>query len=170
MEPKKSRKGLWAIAIALLVLALLILCGGIVSIVTDGAKDDASRAVQLVDPAATGVGSAPAVKAKSTPSPSPTPKLGLSKGDIRLTVKTTDKSCFGSAGCNVEYEIRASISAGVTPGECDVTYEVRGLEDAQIGTLHVTPDGRYTQDSWQSGQTPRSSSKLTAVVTEIECE
>jgi hypothetical protein len=51
MEPKKSRKGLWAIAIALLVLALLILCGGIASLAGDAAKDDAAIVVPTEVPA-----------------------------------------------------------------------------------------------------------------------
>lgn len=176
MEPKKSRKGLWAIAIALLVLAVLVLCGGIVSIMAGSASDD--TAVQTPGAAvgsagaeaAKGVPGAPSNQATNVPSPSPTPKLGLTKGDLRLAVKVTDKDCFGSAGCNVQYKIRASIPSNVTPGTCDVTYEVRGLEDPQIGTLNVTPDGNYTQDSWQTGQTSRSSAKLSAVVTEVECE
>jgi hypothetical protein len=156
-----KRRTLWIIAIAIFALAVLIACGGIVSAIA-GSGDAAGRnAVQLAEPASGGA---------STPKPSPKPKLGLTTKTIKLTVKTTEKACFGSAGCNVQYEIRAAIATGTTPGDCEVTYEVRGLDDPQIGTLRVMPNGRYTQDSYQSGQTPRSSSKLTAVVTDIECE
>src|SRR5690349_1274628 len=54
MEPKKSRKGLWAIALALLVLAVLVLCGGCLSLAAESAKDDAAK---VVTPAETGIGS-----------------------------------------------------------------------------------------------------------------
>lgn len=91
--------------------------------------------------------------------------------DLSLTVKITEKACFGSAGCNVDYSIRVAKAnpLATLPEQCEVTYEVRGLEDPQVGTLTLANDGKYTQDDSQSGQTPRSSTKLTAKITDLEC-
>jgi hypothetical protein len=159
-EIMKRRTGM-TIAIVVTVIAAVLACGGIVVAIAGSSNTAGRSAVQLAEPASGGA---------STPKSSPKPKLGLTVKAIKLTVKTTEKVCFGSAGCNVQYEIRAAIATGTTPGDCDVTYEVRGLDDAQVGTLHVTPNGRYTQDAYQAGQTPRASSRLTAVVTDIDCE
>lgn len=96
-----------------------------------------------------------------------TTATSLTAADIRLTVHITKKDCFGSAGCNVEYQIKAAI--GVPAQECKVTYDVHGLEDTQTGTLDFHADGTYEQDSYQAGQTTSSSKKLTAKVTDVEC-
>jgi hypothetical protein len=91
----------------------------------------------------------------------------MKASDIQLSVKVTKKECFGSAGCLVEWQIKAAI--GVEPQECQVTYEVHGLEDTQISTLDFHAEGTYEQDSYQSGDTSSSKKKLTAKVTDVEC-
>lgn len=161
-----KRRTIWIVAAGLFLVGIIVLCAGMVGSISGSSQPDGHSAVQLARPQAESVPAG----TKVTPKPSPTPSVGLTKSTIALTVKTTEKQCFGSAGCNVQYEIRAAIAVGVTPGDCEVTYEVRGLQDAQIGTLTVLPSGRYTQDSYQSGQTSRASSKLKAVVTDIECD
>lgn len=94
----------------------------------------------------------------------------LKPADVKLGVKITEKNCFGSAGCNVHYEITAAWPfTTMTPGECDVTYAMRGLEDEAVGTLRLRSDGTFSQDSFQYGQTPRSSTKVAAKVTEVSC-
>jgi hypothetical protein len=87
----------------------------------------------------------------------------MKASDVQLTVK----DCFGSADCLVEWQIKAAI--GVDPQECQVTYEVHGLEDTQINTLDFHADGTYEQDSYQSGETSSGKKKLTAKVTDVEC-
>lgn len=104
--------------------------------------------------------------AAATQSAAPKPAT-LAKADVHLTVKTKTKDCFGSAGCNVEYTITAAWSPDTV--ECDVTYEVHGLQDTQTGTLNLHADGTYEQDSYQFGQTSSSSRKLTAKVVDIDC-
>jgi hypothetical protein len=93
----------------------------------------------------------------------------LTASDIKLTVKIKTKDCFGSAGCNVEYTIKAAITDAASPQDCEVTYDVHGLEDTQTGTLSFHSDGTYEQDSYQSGETSSSGKKLTAKVTEVDC-
>jgi hypothetical protein len=167
---RKKRTGLVA-ALVLLALGLLCLCGGVVLASTGGDhSDDRGIAVvespepSFVPPAST----KPA--AKSVPSPTPAPPTTLSTKTLTLSVKITSKQCFGSAGCIVEWEIKGSVRPGVRiDGPCDVTYEVRGLTETQTHTLTVNDDGTYEQDIYQSGQTPRSSAKVTAKATEVEC-
>ncbi len=89
--------------------------------------------------------------------------------DFRLTVRITKQDCFGSAGCNVEYQIHAALNNAVPAAECDVTYRVGGLDDRQIGTLTTHADGTYDQDSYQAGSTAHEGRKLTATVTAVDC-
>lgn len=159
--PRKRRVWPW-VALALFV-ALLCGFGGVALLGAAGEKS-------------TGVG-APIHTPSPTPQPGPsggvapvsTTNPDVKVGDLRLTVKTTTKDCFGSAGCNVEYQMKLAISTKVVPGDCEITYQVNGLEDPQIGTLKMHADGSYDQDSYQSGQTSSSSKKLTAKITEIDC-
>lgn len=147
----------------LIGIAVLILCGIGTTLAAMSSADKAQKEINTwASPSVTPVRtSPPPVKGKA-----PT----ISGDDIKLTVKTTKKDCFGSAGCNVEYTIKVSLAQGVdVPDSCDVTYMVRGLQDPQVGTLELTEDGKYSQDPFQFGQTKKSTDKLTATVTEVEC-
>lgn len=127
-----------------------------VGAVQAGPLPTASRAVVTVPPAE-----------PYTPPPTVVP---FSLKDVALSVKTKEKKCFGSAGCNVVYEIKAGWSRDLEE-ECEVTYEVKGFEDgAQVGTLTLRPDGKYEQDNYQYGSTTSSSKKLSVQATEVSCE
>lgn len=112
------------------------------------------------------------------PVPSPSgsePGWRLTASDLKVSVDVRDKECYGSAGCNVQYRIDASVTDDVRKrlagGEhaYDVRYEVRGFSDGkQIGTMQILPDGTFEQDDFQFGQTRRESSKLTVKVTRVE--
>jgi hypothetical protein len=154
--PKKhSLKWLW-IAPAVLLIALCL--GGATIALFSGSGP--KPGVTLPTIATTQEGAKPAVAAAAPIKPS----------DLQLTVKTTKKDCFGSAGCNVEYQIKAALRTGVKYAECNATYQVSGLEDPQVGTLNLHSDGNYEQDAYQSGSTSSSSKKLTAKVTEVDCD
>jgi hypothetical protein len=167
---RKKRTGLVA-ALVLLILGMLCLCGGIV-LASTGKSDDRglTTVTESPEPSFTPPASArPA--AKSAPKPTSAPVATFSAKTLSLSVKITSKQCFGSAGCIVEWTIKGSVTPGTKiDGPCDVTYEVRGLTEAQTHTLTVNDDGTYEQDAYQSGQTPRSSAKLSAKVTEVECQ
>lgn len=158
---------------AFVVMALLCMVG--VTIAAVNATDDTpkTKAPALAVPD-TGVWPTPNVPTKTLPPPAA--KSTLTKDDVELSVKITDKQCFGSAGCNVQWEIKAAVDGGknttkVAPGDtCAVTYRMRGLEDTKVGTITVNDDGTYTNEDWSAfGQTKRSSAKVTAEVTEVEC-
>lgn len=156
--PKKKRNALRWILTGVFSLIALFLAGSIIVAVNGGTKDKPAGAPITTENTQA---AAPVV---NDPTTSP---VTMTVNDIKLTVHTTKKDCFGSAGCNVEYEIKAALS--VHPTECQVTYDVHGLEDTQTGTLQFHADGTFEQDSYQAGETSSSSKKLTAKVTEVDC-
>lgn len=160
--PKKSRKLPWILGGLAALIAIGCVMGGVFAI------GGAGKAV--VD-AANSAAATPAPKfVEPGRPPSAGPSADVQAGDLKLSVKTNSKECFGSAGCNIEYQIKLGYDAAkMVPGECDITYQVNGLTDPQIGTLHLHTDGTYEQDSYQSGQTSSSSKKLTAKLVEIDC-
>src|SRR6185436_12085262 len=98
----------------------------------------------------------------TTTAPLPTPDM------FTITVKVIEKKCFGSAGCNVTYQIEPTYT-GTRPlptSPVTVVYEVLGGDDPQTNRFTVTGD-RVKFDSEESIQTPKSSSVLTAKVTAV---
>ncbi len=93
----------------------------------------------------------------------------LTKADFKLTIKVTDKECFGSAGCNVGFRVQAGWpSWDQGDRDYEVTYTITGPEDgAQIGTITVHPDGTYTGGEGYAS-TPRSKTVLKVTVTDVE--
>ncbi len=109
---------------------------------------------------------------QATATPKRTAKA-LAAGDVTITIKVTSKQCFGSAGCNVEYDVKPNLSQALRPlledDDYDVTYTVTGFtEGPQIGTLTLTGPDTYERDSFMFGSTPSSKTKLIAKVTEVE--
>ncbi len=154
-------------AVLLVVAALVGLCG-FGSLIAVLSTDNDNKAATLADTPIVVTTAPDRGSVPTTDAPKPT---GLKAADVKLSVKITDKQCFGSAGCNVQWEIKAGWPEGkVTRGDsCDVTYEVRGLTDAKIGTLTIRDDDQYLSDDFALGQTKRRSDKITARVTEVEC-
>jgi hypothetical protein len=98
----------------------------------------------------------------------PTPVMA----DLVLSVKIMKKTCFGSAGCNVTYNIEVNYTGSLLePGKVwDVTYEVKGGDDPQINTFELTgtSDGyNYSIEREKLIQVPKSSSQLTATATAL---
>lgn len=171
-QPPRRRRGLLIALISVAaVLGLCVIGGVIVGLTQQGAKPATGKTAAaplpqdacgggICDATTTPVADVPTQAAATVP---------LTASDIELTVKIKKKDCFGSAGCNVEYTIKAAIGKDVDPQECEVTYDVHGLEDTQTGTLDFHADGTYEQDSFQYGDTTSSSKKLTAKITDVDC-
>ncbi|MGA5424938.1 hypothetical protein [Streptomyces lavendulocolor] len=91
--------------------------------------------------------------------------------DFSVTLKTTSKQCFGSAGCNVTVEPKVSYGGGLPldPGKSyAITYEVRGSEDgAIVQTMKLT---NQTSISYHpiSLSTSTSEANLTVEVSDVE--
>lgn len=168
--PKKGKGKL----VAAIVFALLSPCflGVVIAAVSgDGGTSKRPGDSGFVTPTTYG---APASTGGAEPAAAvdtePARPRALKASDLSLSVKITSKQCFGSAGCNVEYQIKATLlTTDEFNAPCDVTYEVRGLEDPVTSTLTIVDSTTFRQDSWQFGQTSSSSKKLTAKVTEVDC-
>lgn len=97
----------------------------------------------------------------------------LTKQDVKVEVRVLEKSCFGSAGCNVKYEVipSAKLSVGVpVVGSHEVQYEITGAEDVHIGTVRMT-DGVWDKGSFhmpEYAQTSGPSAVLKARVNWVE--
>lgn len=159
--PAKSVSGGKAVLVVVAVLVAFCGIGSLVAMATSGDDNRAATVATVPDR-----GSVPVVEP-----PSPTLSAVLLAADVKLTIKVTSKQCFGSAGCNVEFDVKAGWPESAVPRgtECDVTYELRGFTEPQTGTLTVRDDGQYLSDSFNFGQTAKRTSKVTARVTEVEC-
>jgi hypothetical protein len=107
------------------------------------------------------------------PSPEPSPEeavIRLAPKDFEIELKTLEKQCFGSAGCNVTFRIDP-IYVGSSPlpdtGTIEVIYEVRGGEDSpQINTFTIS-GGQAEYDAEEFASTTSESAVLTARATEV---
>jgi hypothetical protein len=172
LQPQPPRKGnvpLVLLCIASAIVAILC-CLGAVSIF--GA--DENNTLPLVTTTDLGLDETPATPpvpdAKAATKPATA--RDLTAKDVKLGVKITDKECFGSVVCNVEFKVTVDVPAElVTRSDKDwtVTYEVSGVKDGpQVGQLTLHPDGTFEQDAFQFGQTPNKSTKLKAKATDVE--
>lgn len=61
------------------------------------------------------------------------------KSDVELKLKTKDKQCFGSAGCNVTVEPRVTLDTGIPDnGTLTIYYTIKGAEDGALkGNIEV---------------------------------
>lgn len=88
---------------------------------------------------------------------------------FELSVKTLQKKCFGSAGCNVTFRIEVAATdpmMSLDPSKTyELTYEIEGSEDPYINTLTIQGDG-YEVDSEEFVSTA-SDVELEAVVTVV---
>ncbi len=164
---KKSRAGL---IIGLVVAGVLAVCGFgvLVAAVAPDADNSAEHGERNVVTTPTTIGPPPSPTIYTPPAPAAS---GLAPKDVKLTVKISKKQCYGDIGCNVNFTTRADWpEAKVASGDdCEVTYSVRGLENAQVGTMTIHSDGTFSYDRFEYGSTPSESSKVTATATEVDC-
>lgn len=99
------------------------------------------------------------LKAEAEKPPAPT--------DFAISIVVLEKSCFGSAGCNVSYRIDPSYSGTRDASNLEVTYEVRGGEDPSINTFTIDDEGTAHFDSSEYASTASSGAELTAKVTAV---
>lgn len=155
--PPKRGPGV-VIGIVLVALAFLCVAGTILFGVTSvtGAPTKSSSHPIVSVPSAT---ASPVIDAQLT----------LTR-KLELTVKITSKKCFGTAGCNVEFTTTAAVPDGADlSADCDVTYQVTGLDDDYVNTMTVHADRTYDHDAVEFGSTSKSSAKLKAAVTSVTC-
>lgn len=103
------------------------------------------------------------------PSPSPATSENLpSPEDFVIDLRTIEKKCFGSAGCNVTVSIDPTyVGTGSLPDAFKVTYEIRGGEDGpQVNTFSVEGD-TVSYDGEERISTSSSDAELEAVATDV---
>ncbi len=161
--PRKRRVWPWVTGAIVLVIGLC-LTGTIIAAQTGTTPAASSPFVDVRT-------QRPAGDAPAAPANDPVVSSGLRPGDVKLTVKITDKDCFGDAGCNVQWEVRAQWPPAKVAGgdQCDVTYEVRGLTDTQTSTITLRDDGTYDTGTFDFGQTNKRTDKIIAKATSVEC-
>lgn len=105
------------------------------------------------------------------PAPEPEVTYTPTKSDVELTLKQTSKKCYGSAGCNVGYKVKAAIDAATLPSEGTLTvyYTIKGSDD---GAVEDSIDLDLSEGTYDSDEdmvsTSSKSKKLTIKVTDIE--
>jgi hypothetical protein len=108
-----------------------------------------------------------------SPIPSPTTAGDLTRTDVELTLKTTEKQCFGSAGCSVTVGVRAAVDQAVidslpADGTWDVTYQITGDESGPIiGTFSLYGNGKYDVNE-EFLSTRSSNTPIRVNVTDVE--
>ncbi|MGW2921000.1 hypothetical protein ACWDBF_24460 [Streptomyces angustmyceticus] len=90
--------------------------------------------------------------------------------DFTLSVKTTRKQCFGSAGCNITVEPDLSYAGAMSldPDKTlSITYEIRGDESGPvIQTMELSDGDRLTYDPVSISTAGRSTT-VTAKITDV---
>jgi hypothetical protein len=91
-----------------------------------------------------------------------------------LKIKTTDKQCFGSAGCNVsvrvtpQYQGSGGVDSLPDEGTIDITYRLIGDESGAItGTSTVELSDKTVTGEEESLSTRSSGTKVKATVTDV---
>jgi hypothetical protein len=91
--------------------------------------------------------------------------------DFKVGIKIRKKQCFGSAGCNVTFQIDPSYVGDQdlpTKGIIEVTYEVTGDESGPIiNTFTVDGEGTAHYTKEEDASTPSAKTKLKAKVTDV---
>jgi len=124
--PKKNRTNAIIIGSAAAVIAAVVATG----IVVVQSGDDDSK------PATTAASSAPAEDVLSAAADEPEPTYAaLDASSFTMTLRTTSRQCFGSAGCNVTVEPDLTYvgSGDIDPDAVySITYEIRGDESGPV--------------------------------------
>lgn len=135
----------------------MLLCGGVTAI--------------AIGNAATTNMETPSVNSGTQPvrsEPEPHPDTFVPNADnFILDIRTTEKQCFGTAGCNVQFRVELgydgpSLDPAVT---YEVTYAVTGGDGELISTLTVNGDQYSASDQFVS--TSSEDAELKALVTDV---
>jgi hypothetical protein len=172
--PKKKSRLPLLVGIAVALFVVIGATIGITLAVASGKSGDTGTPVTratapgvVADPNpfdADGLG----VEDPTTAAPS-VPTVTPGKGDFDLKAKITDKQCFGSAGCSLEFKIEVTYTGDPLDEDVtwQITYEATGVDDGPIiGTFELTGT-KYDQPT-EFASTKRKSDKITVKVTDIE--
>lgn len=149
---------LWRLVPVVAVVGLIV-----IGLLLSGDDDNAGSN----DPGSNAVQSTATSRERSTTDP---PRRDPLPTDFTIDVVVTDKQCFGSAGCNLEYEVDLNYVSSQPldeDGSWTLIYEVTGDESGvQIKSLELRGDGQFTTRR-ETMSTTSSDVTPTAKVTRI---
>lgn len=142
----------------IIVLAALIL-GGATGVACGGGSSPSNEGGKPV-----AVGSAPEATTKAAA------KMPAAKA-FKITLKTIEKQCFGSAGCVITYRVnQVQVPTGLDAGTTyEVSYKVTGAKEPKEGTITIS-GGKFDAGliSDDVAQTKNKDAKLIAIATAVE--
>lgn len=151
---------------------VLILSALVLALTVSTVTLAATRPSSAAPPAAAGLGS----EAGDEPTPTPTRSRvwpDLAPEDLGIAILITEKQCFGSAGCNVNFEPQLSLLAEKAFERGStwlITYNVYGAEDLFTGSIDLTFTGPDRFEYSYRGafvSTRRASDELRGEVTAV---
>jgi len=104
-----------------------------------------------------------------SPAPSPSPARRLTKNDLRLDVIEKRRKCFGSAGCNVTYEVEVTLldMDARSDDSYEVSYRVRAGSQEIVRNTFELHGTKYSIPEDFSMAVPEGV-KLRAVVASVK--
>ncbi|MDX2933044.1 hypothetical protein [Streptomyces ipomoeae] len=165
--PKRNRTNAIIIGSAAAIIATIITTG----IVVVQTRDDASP------PATTAKSSAPEDDAVTTAADEPDPDLEpeptyaeVDADSFTIKLRTTERQCFGSAGCNVTVEPKLTY-VGIEDLDPDavyeITYEIRGDESGPVIETAELTDQTSLNYSPSMISTASASTKVSVKITDV---
>jgi hypothetical protein len=114
------------------------------------------------------------VQAKPTDQPTeesenPSRTFTPRKTDFRIGIKILQKTCLGSAGCSISFQIEPTyVGSQALPstGTIEVTYSILGAEDPIENTFSIV-NGQANYDKEEVASTSSSAVKLSAQVIDV---
>lgn len=162
--PKKSRTNAVIIGAAAVVIAAIVATG---IVVVQATNDDGKPAATASSSAPTEDVAAPAVEEEVDPEPT---YATLTADSFKMTLRTTERQCFGSAGCNVTVEPSLEY-LGIDDIDPDavyaITYQIKGDESGPVietAELSNSTSLNYTPTSISI---PSSGTKVSVEITEV---
>lgn len=146
-----------------------VLVGGIIAAGTTGGSTPApANVISKIGNVLTN----PSLTPDDPASPAAAATVTPTAQDFALTVTITSEQCFGSAGCDLQWTVRAAMNSnpGVTyPGEFTLTYTVPGVQDGYTGSIDFTNAGAQysTLGTEGFGQTTSHVDTLTATAVSV---
>lgn len=95
--------------------------------------------------------------------------VAIAPRNLKIGLKTRQKECFGSAGCNITVQVDPNYvgNQDASVGSWEITYEIRGGEDGPIIETMTLENGTFTFPEEQFISTSSTATELEAVVTEV---
>lgn len=161
--PKKSRTNAIIIGSAAAVIAAIVATG---IVVVQATNEDSKPAATTAASSTPSENAEPAVE---VPDPEPT-YAEPAADDFAIDLRTIERQCFGSAGCNITVEPKLAY-LGLTDLDPDavyeITYEIRGGDSGPVIETAQLSDETSLTYSQTLVSTPSSKTKLTVQITDV---